>query len=513
MNFPGMRGWLLVVVLLAGGCTAVSPGNRGAKAFRAGRYEEALLYWKPLAEKDARAQCQVAYLYERGLGVKQDGAEAIRWYEKAASQGDSYAENSLAQLYARDQPQKSQGYHKRAAGHGHLGSQLALAEHLKAKGDFDGSIPWFEKAAAQGSLPAMLALAQGHRERKDSKQALTWASRAADLKSPEALCLLGQFAEEAKDAKSAQSYYRRASELGSAAGQFRLSGFSKPPEARALLLKAGEQGYTPALMALARLSLGQKDTDTAQRWLRKAAEQGVAEAEFELGQLGVEAASRRRWFQKAYAHGYRPAGVELGKIYAQTGPVGAEQEAVLALAAEAGEAEAQYRLGDLLRRAGSRDQEAARWYLKAAQQGHALACYSLGRMIEEGRAYRQDDQMAQQYYAQAALAQVPQAFYAMGRMKQKLGKYSEALTWYHRAGEANVPEGYYALGLCYEEGEGVPKDTAQAEKYYLQADIPESYYALGRLYELRRDRTRALEFYEKAGDLAEAIQARQRLQL
>ena len=507
-----MRGWLLVGILLASGCAAVSPGNRGASAFRAGRYEEALLHWRPLAEKDARAQCQVAYLYERGLGVKQDAAEAIRWYEKAARQDNSYAENSLGQLYAREQPQKSEEYHKRAAEHGHSGSQLALAECLRRKGDFQGSIPWFEKAATHGSVVAMVALAQGHRERKDSKQALGWANRAADLKSPEGLCLLGQFSEEAKDSSSARDYYRRAAELGSAEGQFRLAGFSKPPDAQALLLRAAEQGYAPAQIALARLSLKQKDTDTAQDWLREAADQGVAEAEFELGQLEAEAASRQSWLQKAYAHGYRPAGVELGKIYAQTGQAGADQEAALALAAEAGEVEAQYVLGNLLRRAGTRDREAARWYLKAAQQHHALACYSMGRMIEEGRGYRQDDKTAQQYYHQAAMAQVPQAFYAMGRMKQKFGNSKEAILWYQRAGEANVPDGYYALGLCYEEGEGVPKDTGRAEEFYLQADTPESYYALGRLYEMPGNRVKALEFYEKAGDLPEAIQARQRLQ-
>lgn len=130
-----MRGWLLAVVLCGCGCSAVSPGNQGARAYRAGRFEEALRLWKPLAEKsDVRAQCQLAYLYERGLGVPQDLPQAIAWYEKAAAQQSGYAENSLGQLYARDQPEKSLHFHLLAAGHGELASQLASARLLAGKG-------------------------------------------------------------------------------------------------------------------------------------------------------------------------------------------------------------------------------------------------------------------------------------------------------------------------------------------------------------------------------------------
>ena len=63
-----------------------------------------------------RAQCQLAYLHERGLGVKQDLQQAIAWYEKAAAQGNDYAENSLGQIYAKVKPDQSVKFHKLAAG-------------------------------------------------------------------------------------------------------------------------------------------------------------------------------------------------------------------------------------------------------------------------------------------------------------------------------------------------------------------------------------------------------------
>jgi len=511
-----MRGWLFVAFLCVSGCSGVSPGNQGARAYRAGRYEEAYRLWKPLADKkDVRAQCQLAYLYERGLGVKQDLAQATAWYEKAALQGSSYAENSLGQLYARDQPDKSLLYHLRAAGQGQLGSQLAAAELLAKKRDFKGAVEWYQKAAAQKSPAAMLALARSYHEGKgiarDPKQALAWANKAAEDNNPEALCVLGQMMQS-KEPRSAASFYRKAADLGSAEGQFRLALLSQGQETRTLLLKAAEQDYAPAQLALAKILLKEQDSYRAQDWLTRAANQGSGEAAFELGKLEVDDAGRQKWYSQAYEHGSRPAGVELGKIYARRGAVTAEQEACLALAGEDGDVKAQYVLGEMLQREGQRDREAVAWFQKAAAQKHGSAFYSLGRMIEDGRGYRQDDRLALQYYSQAALAQVPEAFYAMGRMKQKLGDYKEALLWYQRAAEAGISDGYFAMGLLYEEGEGVPKDTSRAEEYYLWADIPVAYYALGRLYEIRKDPAQALEYYVKAGDLPEAVQARERLQ-
>ena len=63
------------------------------------------------------------------------------------------------------------------------------------------------------------------------------------------------------------------------------------------------------------------------------------------------------------------------------------------MAAEQGDAGAQYRLGGLCVRgwcAERGDGEAAKWYRKAAEQGLALAQYSLGEMYREGRGVPQD---------------------------------------------------------------------------------------------------------------------------
>ncbi len=38
-------------------------------------------------------------MYRKGLGVPQDDARAVKWYRKAAEQGDARAQNNLGLMY------------------------------------------------------------------------------------------------------------------------------------------------------------------------------------------------------------------------------------------------------------------------------------------------------------------------------------------------------------------------------------------------------------------------------
>lgn len=519
-----MRGLLLIGVICLAGCAPYSAGNQGARAFRDGRYEQAFNLWKPLAEqKDVRAQCQIAYLYERGLGVNQDLTQATSWYEKAAAQGDAYAQNSLGQLYARKDPERSRMFHKQAAEHGQAGSQLALANH--------------------------------HRQKGEHKQAFEFYQKAAKANLPEAQCRLGQIYESGglvpKNLALAGEFYRMAAEQGHAEGQYRLASTllkTKPDEAEEQMSKAAEQDYPAAQLGMARICLARDESYEAEEWLQRAAGHGVGEAEYQLGKLELGRAypdedKLQEWFKKAYRHGYGQAGVELGKFYARKSEASAEDERWLALAAEAGDpqaelalgrlyedqasttqarglldraaragnAEAQFRLAELLRREGRHDDWAATWYQHAASQHYKPAYYSLGRMLEEGRGLAKDEKLAESYYQLAADAEEPLAYYALARMKQKHGWPVEGVYWYEKASEAGIPDAFYALGVCYQEGEGVQKDLNRAKDYYRRSEIPESYYALGMLCEQEQQIQEAQEYYQKAGSLPEAVQARQRL--
>ena len=61
---------------------------------------EAARWWGKAADQGhARAQSNLGVVYYHGTGVRQDFAEAVRWYKKAADQGDAGAQNSLGVAY------------------------------------------------------------------------------------------------------------------------------------------------------------------------------------------------------------------------------------------------------------------------------------------------------------------------------------------------------------------------------------------------------------------------------
>ena len=74
--------------------------EEGMAAYNHGDYAMALRALAPLAEKGiAEAQCMIASIYHLGLGVSTDGAEAVKWYRRAAEQGHPVAYNNLGSIY------------------------------------------------------------------------------------------------------------------------------------------------------------------------------------------------------------------------------------------------------------------------------------------------------------------------------------------------------------------------------------------------------------------------------
>jgi len=64
-------------------------------------YAEAMKWFRKAAEQgDAQAQRNLGIMYHGGQGVSQDYGEAMKWFRKAAEQGDAQAQNNLAWLLA-----------------------------------------------------------------------------------------------------------------------------------------------------------------------------------------------------------------------------------------------------------------------------------------------------------------------------------------------------------------------------------------------------------------------------
>jgi len=137
-------------------------------------------------------------------------------------------------------------------------------------------------------------------------------------------------------------------------------------------------------------AIGRKDYTTAARLLEPLATAGDAHAQTRLGTLhhlglGVreDDALALQWFERAARQGFAPAQFELGNLYAYGHapvPPGEDTQRLAAQwyfeAARRNHAEAQYSLG-ILFLAGSGVQrnpaEARKWIARAARQGHADA--------------------------------------------------------------------------------------------------------------------------------------------
>jgi len=105
-------------------------------------------------------------------------------------------------------------------------------------------------------------------------------------------------------------------------------------------------------------------------------------------------------------------------------------------AAQAGDAEAQYRLGVLYaegKGVAPNDAEAALWFERAAEQGVAMAQYNMGASYFEGTGVRKD--------------------------------VAAAAKWFRRAADQGVALAQLNLGLLYASGAGVPQDNIEALKW------------------------------------------------
>ncbi len=148
------------------------------------------------------------------------------------------------------------------------------------------------------------------------------------------------------------------------------------------------------------------------------------------------------------------------------------------------------------------DSEAAKWFSKAAEQGHARAQCWLGVVYECGVGVPQNLIEAKGWYRKSAEQGNVQAQMAYA---DYLGKSAEAVKWYRKAAEQTHVGAQYVLGDCYYKGEGVAKDYAEAVKWYRKAaerDHVPAQHNLGVCYAngegVSQDYNEAVNWYRKA---------------
>jgi hypothetical protein len=173
-----------------------------------------------------------------------------------------------------------------------------------------------------------------------------------------------------------------------------------------------------------------------------------------------------RWLTKAANQGYAPAEYELGRIYLYGR--GIETDYAQALlwerkAAEQGDPRAQRDLAFMCERGfgvAADPAQAAEWNRKAAMQGNAEAQVHLARGLEDGTGVSKDAEEARKWYAKAARQEQPTAQLELARESAGHGNCPVAVHWYEEAARHGQAQAMYELGRLYLNKCGPNKEQA-----------------------------------------------------
>ena len=163
-----MMGWfrsalsaaLLLCVL--GGAAPATPFTTfndvyaASNAYDKGYYEVALKLSRPHADQgNALAQANLGSMYENGLGVPQNYAEAVKWHRLAAAQGYARAQFNLGVVYdsglgVPNDHAEAVKWYRLAAAQGYIAAQLSLGfEYMLRLNDLVSAHMWFNLAASR----------------------------------------------------------------------------------------------------------------------------------------------------------------------------------------------------------------------------------------------------------------------------------------------------------------------------------------------------------------------------
>ena len=189
-----------------------------------------------------------------------------------------------------------------------------------------------------------------------------------------------------------------------------------------------------------------RDSGWAAIWFRKAAEQGLAQAQCSLATTQYNQYARSvtgdtlKWWRRAADQGNAAAQYDLGVMYANGKGVaedGAEALKWHRKAAEQGIAAAQYFLAAAYRYVKGVPKDLAeerKWSRRAADQGLNIEQFNTGLAYHTGKGEAKDE--------------------------------VEAVKWYRKCAEQADASAQMQLGAAYRDGFGVPKNIVEAYKWF-----------------------------------------------
>jgi hypothetical protein len=356
-------------------------------------------------------------------------ADLLRRMTEAAQQGHGLAQFSLGMFYlqgtitTKDESAAMDWFHKSAL-NGHAGAQWYMAQRCHEGNDHAGSAGWWLKAA-EGNCPISqfnygCACFRGEGVPVDLDKAFYWWHKSAE----------GGYAKAQLTLATSKSLGAcgQAQDLPEAIRLFEKARSKLSVE----MVKDANTSFTIGVMFDER-----KDYVNAFPYLLTAAKNGNAEARFRISKyykygqaVSKDAAASMKWLRKA---------------------------------AEDGHADAQNSYAILLSDQG-RLIEAFQWWEKAATQGSATAQFNLSIAYNEGKGVAANETLYVKWCSLSAEQGNTSAQFAMGLYFHHQARFDFSFYWFNKAAAQGHLDSIVNLAAHYCEGLGVKMDKVKATK-------------------------------------------------
>lgn len=506
--------------------TAVSAplayASTGIEAYRSGHYIQASDDLAHASKQGAVGEDYMGRMYLYGYGVLKNNQRALQSLRESASRGYLPAQKIVARyvLIHDKNPKDALKWFKKAANQGDMQAQMYCAAAyrfgLGVRKSEDRARHYDIAAAKKGNSLAQASLAEhflDSRHRKNNRLGLIWVKRAVEQKEPAAQFLL------------AEVY---------AAGKLEPQDTIK---AKQLFDLALAQGYSPAMQGLADLAKNagnevlhktwQEKADKAKaeisknpevlaaRWLTGGKFSTLADSGYGLEGIFTAWNDPRALRENQYNQPPQMAGISRELLYKPDFKLAKPNQIPLTdyydmlvrssvnQEQKLSEANFDFITYPLAQESWSELLE------ERATLGDPTAQFALGQLYQQGHGVKKDLKKAVDYYMAAVEQQDLKAEYTLGMfyLTGEDGKhdYQQALGWLNEAAFKGNPEAQYVLGRLLERGYQTPEgqwvvepNRDRAKSMYALAAFnqnPKGEYHLAEM--MVRDQTKILSVQEK----------------
>lgn len=435
----GLRAVMLMLMFIVSQACFAASLEKALEAYDFEEYENAFIWLKPWAnDGEAEAQYRLGLLYENGYGVDVNAKNALKWFRLAADQGHSKAKRRLRNL------QKS-----------------ATAD----VGNESVATQWYQDLADSGDSEAQYNLGFMHETGwsvpVDEVEAARWYEKAADKNISEAQFRLGLMYMVGAGVKQSEIQSER---------WIREAAKKKHKVAVVLrdkLLDASD---------LVRLNIKNEELYPRIRKLSaKSPSKAIAKIRETVSAAEKKVAKEKTKKRERLAKIQSIKSATAQNIFSEDdllGPGGRKTFRWFKYKAENGDAEAQFKLGELFETGVEVKhdmKQAANWYTLAAEQGYTQSQYYIGMWYANGIVVTQNEDLASGYLSAAANKGHDKANTFLERTKAgRLVDNSETIAawWLRQHASRGSASAKLHLARLYENGRGVKKDIAIARRLY-----------------------------------------------